>query len=232
MRDAGVTTVILSVDPLIPKNITEEATKQGYFPEWVVGPSVLADTTIFGRTFDQQQWAHALGLSLTSARADDTLEDSYFVYDWYYGTAPPVNSHAVILPGADRFMLGVHLAGPNLTPETFEQALFRYPPRESGKTYGRSSWGTELWGRPDHNSTDDAGVFWWDPAATGEDEVGNEGTGMMRYIGGGTRYLPGEWPTDPIPFFEEPGSVTVYDELPESDALPAYPPWPGSPAAG
>jgi hypothetical protein len=39
MRDAGVTTVIMSVDPIVPKNITEEATKQGYFPEWVVGPS-------------------------------------------------------------------------------------------------------------------------------------------------------------------------------------------------
>jgi hypothetical protein len=64
MRDAGVTTVIMSVDPIVPKNITEEATKQGYFPEWVVGPSVLADTTIFGRTFDQQQWANAIGLSL------------------------------------------------------------------------------------------------------------------------------------------------------------------------
>ena len=46
----------------IPANITKEATAQNYFPEWVIGPSVLADTTIFGRTFDQEQWAHALGL--------------------------------------------------------------------------------------------------------------------------------------------------------------------------
>ena len=56
-----MTTVIISTDPLIPANITKEATAQNYFPEWVIGPSVLADTTIFGRTFDQEQWEHALG---------------------------------------------------------------------------------------------------------------------------------------------------------------------------
>ena len=65
MKEAGVTTVILSTDPLIPADITKEATAQNYFPEWVIGPSVLADTTIFGRTFDQEQWSHALGLGLT-----------------------------------------------------------------------------------------------------------------------------------------------------------------------
>lgn len=35
-----------------------------------------------------------------------------------------------------------------------------------------------------------------------------------------------------MPFFEEEGSVTVYEELPEGDALPEYPAWPGSPASG
>jgi len=230
MRDAGVTTVIMSVDPLVPKNITEEATKQGYFPEWVVGPSVLADTTIFGRTFDQRQWAHALGLSIPAARADDSLSDSYFVYNWYFGEPPPVNTHAVLMPGAERLMLGVHLAGADLTPETFRDGLFRFPSNEAGQTYTRVSWGDDLWGRPDYNSTDDIGAMWWDAEATGEDEVGNEGTGMIRYVDGGTRWLPGDWPDDPLPFFQDEESVTVYDELPEADALPDYPPWPGSPA--
>jgi hypothetical protein len=242
MRDAGVTTVILSVDPIVPGNITREATKQGYFPEWVVGPSVLADTTIFGRTFDPEQWQNTIGISLPTARADDTLYDSYFVYQWYYGEAPPVNTHAVLLPGPALLMLGIHLAGPELSPDTFEAGLFRYPPEDAGKTYAHVSWGEELWGRPDHNLSDDAAAWWWDPEATGEDEAGNPDTcdtppsparrcGAIRYIDGGTRFLPGEWPDDPLPFFEEEGSVTVYDELPEGDALPDYDPWPGSPAA-
>ena len=61
---------------------------------------------------------------------------------------------------------------------------------------------------------------------------GLEGPGMLRYVEGGKRYTPGDWPTDPLPIFEEEGSVTVYDEVPETDVLPDYPPWPGSPAAG
>ena len=64
MKDAGVTTVILSVDPFIPADITKEATAQNYFPEWVLGPSVLMDTTIFGRQTDQQQWSNMIGISL------------------------------------------------------------------------------------------------------------------------------------------------------------------------
>lgn len=232
MRDAGVTTVILSTDPLVPGAITREATKQGYFPEWVIGPSVLADTTIFGRSFDQEQWRHAFGLGLPTARADNSLSDAFFVYRWYFGVEAPVNTVDVVLPGPERLLLGIHLAGPELTPETFEQGLFRFPSADSGKTFTHESWGEELWGRADHNSSDDATAIWWDADAIGEDEAGNEGTGMMRYVDGGTRYLPGEWPTDPIPFFDQAGSVTVYDELPEGDALPDYPPWPGSPAAG
>ena len=233
MRDAGVTTVIMSVDPLIPKNITEEATKQGYFPEWVVGPSVLADTTIFGRTFDQEQWKNAIGISLPAARGAVELGDSYGVYDWYYGTEPPSNTQAVILPGTERLALGIHLAGPNLTPETFRDGLFeRWVPRGGGKTFTYQSWGEELWGRADYNSSDDASVFWWDAEATGEDETGNAGTGMLAWVDGGTRYLPGEWPEEPIPFFEKEGAVTFYDKLPEGEDFPDIEPWPGSPAAG
>jgi len=232
MKDAGVTTVILSVDPIIPKTITEEATKQGYFPEWVIGPSVLADTTIFGRTFDQEQWAHAFGISLPSARADNSLSDAFAVYEWYFGVEAPVNTVNVILPGPAQLLLGIHLAGADLTPQSFEQGLFRYPPVGGGKTFSHVSWGDELWGRPDYNTSDDAGLIWWDPEATGEDETGNEGTGMLRYVDGGTRYLPGEWPTDPIALFDEAGTETVYATLPPSDTLPDYPSWPGSPADG
>jgi hypothetical protein len=231
MKDAGVTTVLLSTDPLVPRNLTEEATKQNYFPEWVIGPTVLVDTTFLGRTYDQRQWAHAFGISLPTARQDNQLEESWFAYEWYYGKEPATNTQAVIYPGPFRLLLGIHLAGPNLTPETFRQGMFRYPPEPGGLTYTHQSWGEELWGRPDYNSTDDATIVWWDPDATGEDEAGNDGTGMLRYVDGGRRYLKGEWPDEEVPFFEEEGTVTVYTELPESDRLPELPPWPGSPAA-
>ena len=230
MKAAGVTSVILSVDPLIPANITQEATAQNYFPEWIIGPSVLADTTIFGRTYDQKQWTHAIGLGLTTARSSRETSDSYVVYQWYFGKKPPVNSQAVLAPSPERFALGVHLAGPKLTPETFAQGLFRVPRSKTALTTARDSWGKGVWPELDYNSSDDATTVWWDPTATGKDEAGNQGTGMLAYVDGGRRYLPGEWPTDPIPWFDKTGAVAIYDKRP--DPAPDYPAWPGSPAAG
>jgi len=57
--------------------MTQEATRQGYGPEWVLlgaggasGGLTGADTTFSGRTYDQTQWAHAFGLSFSGARLD------------------------------------------------------------------------------------------------------------------------------------------------------------------
>ena len=234
MKDAGVTSVILSTDPLIPANITEEATKQGYFPEWIVGPSVLVDTTIFGRTFDQEQWA-ARVRHLAARRPHRRRL-----------TVGRVHVLRVVL------RRGVAVEHGQRAPARAGHAHARHPPRRPGPDAGdvragrvplpapgrRQDLRLRVLGRdrllgsaPTTTATDDATAWWWDPEATGEDETGNEGTGMIRYVDGGTRYLPGDWP-DELPCFEEEGSVAVYDELPEGDALPDYPPWPGSPAAG
>ena len=81
-KNAGVTTLIYTGDPLSPATITKEATAQGYSPEWILGPNVLADTAIFGRTFDQQQWKNAIGVSLNPARGDDETQEARKLYRW------------------------------------------------------------------------------------------------------------------------------------------------------
>jgi hypothetical protein len=81
---------------------------------------------------------------------------------------------------------------------------------------------------PDHDwgGIDDMTLIWWDPTATGEDETGNEGTGMYRYANGGERYTIGNMPTsiEETGLFDVESSVTVYDEVPEGDRPPDYPP--------
>ena len=57
LKAAGVTTVLLSTDPIAPRDFTREATAQQYFPEWVLAAVTLTDTTAFARTYDQEQWA-------------------------------------------------------------------------------------------------------------------------------------------------------------------------------
>jgi hypothetical protein len=73
-------------------------------------------------------------------------------------------------------------------------------------------------------------MIWWDPDAPQdiEDEAGNAGSaaskGAYRYVDGGRRYLPGQWPDEQANWFDDEGSEYLYDERPEADALPDYPP--------
>jgi hypothetical protein len=225
MKSAGVTTVILSADPLIPANLTKEATAQNYFPEWFIGPSVFVDTAIFGRTFDQRQWSHAFGLSLLAARGPREQSESYTVYKWFTGDQPPVNAQAIPYTNVLYFFIGTTLAGPDLTPQNFERGMFRYDSPDSSALRPHVSWGdTKLWGStPDHHSSDDGAIIWWDPKAQGQDEVGNDGVGEYRYFDMGKRYLPGAFPTEPVKFFDNTNTITVLKTRPPEDTPPDYP---------
>lgn len=121
------------------------------------------------------------------------------------------------------------MAGPNLTPETFEAGLFAYPPSGGGPTLPQISFGNHgFHADPDYLAVDNMVEIWWDPDAEGPDEQQEDGTGMMRYADGGKRYLPGEMPKDDVRAFVEEGSVVFADEIPEEDRPPEYP----SPAEG
>ncbi|HEX8803932.1 MAG TPA: hypothetical protein VF743_07055, partial [Acidimicrobiales bacterium] len=227
LKDAGVTSVIYYGDPLTPGALTEEATAQDYSPEWLMGPNALMDTTIFARLTDQEQWSHGFGVSYNSARGDRDTTDPWHIYEWAYGHEPPNNTVGVLEPPVRTIFGAIHLAGPDLTPETFRDGLFRYPVSGGGPTVPQVSRGEHgVWPDRDLGGIDDATLVWWDPEATGEDETGGEGTGMYRYANGGERYTLGNFPDsqEEAGLFDEDASVTVYDTLPEGDQAPDYPP--------
>jgi hypothetical protein len=231
MKDAGVTTVIYTGDPLTPAAVTKEATAQDYHPEWILGPSVLADTSIFGRTFDQEQWSHAFGVALVPGRTPQDINGTYTLYQWFHGGSPPPNNtYGVINPTVYLFARGVTMAGPKLTPKTFRDGLFRYPPSGGDPINPTQSWGKHgFWPFTDYYGSDDAGLLWWDPNAQGEDEVRQVGNGLYRYADGAKRYTRGKIP--PMGqggLFDVPSSVTIFQQLPPEDTQPNYPP----PAAG
>jgi hypothetical protein len=230
LKEEGVTSVVFLGDPIMPIYLTKAATDQDYFPEWIITGTVLTDTTVFGRLYDQQQWAHAFGVSSLPARTPPTLSDAWRLYDWYYGEDPQATGTInVIAPSLTQFMLGVHMAGPDLTPETFRDGMFSFPPTGGTPLTPQVSYGDHgVFNNPDFTAVDDMQVIWWDVDAEGLDEQGAEGTGMMRYADGGKRYLPGEMPTSPANVFEEEGSVLLYEEIPEDQMPPEYPsPGPG-----
>jgi hypothetical protein len=224
MKAAGVTTIMVSADPLIPANYTQEATAQDYFPEWVIAPSVYVDTTIFARTYDQKQWTHAFGLTVLPVRTPRNESESYLLYKWFTGQEPPVNAQGVPFVRDSIFMLGLHLAGPNLTPDTFKQGLFSYLPNGNSPVRPYLSWGTKIWPTPDYGAFDDGSMIWWDPNVQNvQDEVGKNGTGAYRYVDNGARYLPGKWPTAAVKWFDPTNTVTLLPHYPASDAPPSYP---------
>jgi ABC-type branched-subunit amino acid transport system substrate-binding protein len=230
MKDAGVTTIIYNGDPLMPSSFTKEATAQNYFPEWVIGPTVLVDTAIFGRTYDQQQWAHAFGVQLTPGRTNEAVDITRALYEWFHGSSPPNNTYGVINPSVQTFARGVMLAGPKLTPQTFRDGLFRYPPSGGDPINPQQSWGKHgVWPFTDYYGSEDAAMLWWDATASGEDEVGQVGSGLYRAADGGKRYTRGKFPPKGQGgLFDTTTSATIFEQIPAEVGLPSYPP----PASG
>lgn len=230
LKEAGVTTVLFLGDPIMPIYLTKAATDQGYFPEWVITGTVLTDSTTFGRRYDQQQWAHAFGLSPLPAALPKEKREAWALHQWFYGEAPAATkTTGVLFPPVQLLMLGIHLAGPDLTPETFRDGLFAYPPSGGTPTSPRFSFGSPgLLDTTDYTTVDDMTEIWWDADAEGLDEQGEKGTGMMRYTNGGARFRADEMEEGPPAAFREEESVLVYPEVPAADRPPSYP----SPAEG
>jgi hypothetical protein len=237
LKAKGVTTVVFVGDPIMPIYLTKAATAQHYFPEWIVTGTVLTDTSALARLYDQEQWAHAFGVSSLAVPVPQHQSTAWRLYTWYYGHDPAApKTVGVIYPSLFQLFTGIHLAGPHLTDLTFQGGLFRYPPSGGGPTNPRISYGNHgLFPAPDYVGVDDTTEIWWDANVTAEDEQGKVAKGHYRYANGGRRYLPGQIPKRPSDAFKRAGSVVEYDDptkLPASDRIPDVPPWPGSPAAG
>jgi hypothetical protein len=224
LKGAGVTSIIFLGDPLNPIYMTQEATAQEYFPEWIIGPTVYVDTAVFGRRYDQEQWKHAFGISLPATRADQESQESFAFYQWGYAEDPPSNLYTIINADVGTAYRAFQLAGPNLTAETVRGGLYQEPIRGGGPTTPRISRGEHgLWPFIDNYGSDDATMIWWNPDAEGTDDIGNDGKGLYEYVDDGKRYTLKGWPSEPVKLFDESNSITIFDTLPPSDQPPDYP---------
>ena len=234
MKGAGVTTLVFGGDPLMPIYLTGAAEAINYYPEWVFTGTVLTDTNSFARLYNQNQMAQAFGVSQTGVPVSSEAGGALDLYRWYFGEdafPDAVAGYQVLDSNIPRVLRGIHMAGPELTPENFERAQFRLPPSGGDPVNPQQSHGN--WGffpELDYNGTDDLAEIWWDPEIEGYDENERLGKGMWRYAHNGRRFTPQNPPT-PAPFVEE-DTVTRFEELPPESQPPSYPPPAGSPAAG
>ena len=235
-KQAGVTSIIFQGDPVAPAAFTQEATRQNYFPEWIIGPTALVDTTAFGRTYDQKQWAHAFGISALTARIDPQVSDAFKLYKWFNGTTPAaIDTAGVLWPQPALFYAALQAAGPKLNADTFRTGLFSLT-GATGKvttqtiTYGQHGYWpngsqSETCKTPpcdDYNGIDDYTEIWWDPTGTGPDEIRKDGTGIYQYSEGGKRFLPGQWTPD-THAFDKNGAVAIYNTPPPGEGAKNYP---------
>ena len=229
LKGSGVNSVVFSGDPIAPGIFTAEAARQTWQPEWIITGSALVDTTLFARTYDKDQWSRAFGISFLTVRTPPEIGDAYAIHKWHTGEAPAAkNTYGVIYASPFILGTGIHMAGPNLNPQTFQQGLFNYPLTGKGNvttqviSYGKHG----IWPFTDYTLYDDVTEIFWDNSVQGKDEVGNEGVGAYRYVGNGTRYLPGEHPkSDPkvLGDADPSSSPSMLNERPPNEKAPEYP---------
>lgn len=225
LKAAHVTTVLFAGDPLTPSYLTAEATAQKYFPEWVVLGAAYSDTSLFGRTYDQQQWKHAFGVTSLYVPTPQDLDQYSSILVWQSGKPPIAKTYKLLVQAPLILFTGIHLAGPDLTPGSFRDGLFRFPSSRTEASQIHLSWGHhDIWSTTDYFGADDAALIWWNPAAKGIDELGNPGAGMWEFSDGGRRYLPKDWPDGPPNVFQPATSVTEFTKFPPGQGPPSYPP--------
>jgi hypothetical protein len=208
LKREGITTVVFLGDPLMPRLLTQQATKQDYWPEWVFTGTAFTDTSVVARLYDQRQMAHAFGTSGAAARTVPEVSEAWKLYKWWYGTEPTAPKTMVLWgPVVQMLFLGIHMAGPHLAAETFAGGMFNYPATGNtnladrtpvqlvldgylqGDTTPAISFGPDPNGGPvDFVAIDDFTATWWDPNAVGPDESGNVGKGLWQYVAFGLRF--------------------------------------------
>jgi hypothetical protein len=192
LKQAGITTVVLVTDPLLPYFLTGAATQQDFWPEWFVTGTIGTDADVAGQFYDQDQWQNAYGQSYLTLGSGRT-SPAYRAYKTIRPNDEPTPTVDVVYQTLLMLFTGLQEAGPHLTPTTFEQGMFSWGPHQGA--FGRWSFSPN-----DFTSTDDAREVYFDPRAI---SPFNSRPGAWVALNGGKRYRGATWPAKdpgaPIP---------------------------------
>jgi hypothetical protein len=238
LKDSGVTSVLVLADYQVMGPVTKAATAADYFPEWVLMGAGLVDVGVLGRTMDQEQWAHAFGVSgLWVPVADITAGPSDVAFQWYWGPSAGVYSQA-IFADFELLFAGIHMAGPKLTPANFKAGIFSRPPTggaaedrvtEAGRFYGKKA----RLPYDEYMTGGDVAIVWWDPDTVGPSTAATlpDAKGVYQFIDDAKRFRSGQLPTKLPAFFEASSSTYVLPTTPPAEQQPDYP-CDGCPSSG
>lgn len=193
----GITTVVMACDPISAIFLTQAATKQAYFPEWLLIGVAAQDTDLYASLYDQQNVEGSL-FGLSQLGETDKLVgpgsepgDLYKhitgkdIYDGASGGYIQLMMHYSMLQNA----------GPALTPDAIAAGVTSIPIGGAPDfAFGMTSFATDPEGRPgiDHTWVDDSREIYWDSDAL---------TFIATYDG--KRFTNGEWPAENPPIYPE-----------------------------
>ena len=158
MQSQGVTTILCGCDPIIPVFLSGAAARQGYFPEFIIVGTALTDTDIVGQLWNQDFAKHAFGVSSLTEPVPSNQTIGYAAYKTVRQDEPAFSVDLIYYQMAE-MAIGLQMAGPDLTPDSFQQGMFSYP----GKLGPAGFWS---FGPHDYTAADDVREIYWDPNAT------------------------------------------------------------------
>jgi hypothetical protein len=157
LKAGGYTTILCGCDPIFPVYLSGQAAQQGYLPEFVEIGAALVDQDYVGQLYNQQFYAHAFGISPNEAAVPYTQTLGYAAYKTVRSDEPSFFVDIIFLQ-LEQLAIGIQMAGPNLTPATFQAGMFAYPPK-----LGPAG----LWGfsSTQHTTPNDFREVCWSPSA-------------------------------------------------------------------
>jgi hypothetical protein len=203
---AGVTSIFCECHTQVAGFFTSPvATKQGYFPEWLISTYMYVAEDTHVQFNEGQQQEHSFGLGwwdkqvpaeqspwYQAVKDGDPNREFANYFDYY---------DARFLYNALRILAsGIQMAGPNLTPTTFAEGLRRadYPNPNAGEPpYWQAS---VSWGQK-HSFVDDAALVW---LSKSQPSSWANAPGAVCYAQRGQRYRLGQWPSDYAGLFQLP----------------------------
>jgi hypothetical protein len=222
------TTIFLACDPLSPIFLTQNATNQGYFPEWVTNGAGLTDVEQFARLWDQTQINHSL-FGMSQVDTPKVLQNSGEGPETYTkatGQTIPPGTQTQYYAELSIFNL-LQAAGPILTPDNVAKAVFSLPPAgapgyEVGYAFSGinpdGSSGPSAWCSAhginhgcQHTAVDDMREIYWVCTSYATDASGSSRCAAPKaYDGHGgafyasykdKRFRNGQWPTESPPIY-------------------------------
>ncbi|MHB8509104.1 MAG: hypothetical protein ACYDGR_10730 [Candidatus Dormibacteria bacterium] len=192
-RQKGVTTILWAGG--YETYQSKAATRQQYFPEWVLAGLGGLDGISEAQLNDQNQWAHAW---VTTPRLPQIAGQVGQCTQALREVDPSVGSGDIrygcglfpLYQDLRQLFTGIQVAGPRLTPATLGEGFRAIPARPGGGPQSPAC----FYPTGDYTCVKDATREWWDPSAP---PVGpSSPPGCWRLALGGQRFLADGWPDD------------------------------------